>query len=57
MIYFGLFKERLGELPVVIEFRNAQWLLKIQKLDKIAEKTFVFANNHWCGQALFASCV
>jgi uncharacterized protein YecE (DUF72 family) len=24
--YLGLFRERLGELPVVIEFRNAQWL-------------------------------
>jgi uncharacterized protein YecE (DUF72 family) len=123
--YLGLFKERLGELPVVIEFRNAQWLRsevfdwlrqqnlgfccvdepqlpnllpslaevtgkigyvrfhgrnsakwwqheqayerydysyspqelgewvpKIQKLDSVAEKTFVFANNHWRGQAV-----
>lgn len=24
--YLELFKERLGELPIVIEFRNAQWL-------------------------------
>jgi uncharacterized protein YecE (DUF72 family) len=123
--YLRLFKERLGELPVVIEFRNAQWLRKdlfdwlrhlglgfccvdephlpnllpplaeatskigyvrfhgrnsakwwqhehayerydysyspseldewlpkIRKLDKIAERTFVFANNHWRGQAV-----
>ncbi len=123
--YLGLFKERLGELPVVIEFRNAQWLRsevfdwlrhqdlgfccvdesqlpnllpplaavtshvgyirfhgrnsakwwqhehayerydysytsqelsewlpKIQKLDSIAEKTFIFANNHCRGQAV-----
>ena len=28
------------------------WLPKIQKLDTIAEKTFVFADNHWCGQAV-----
>jgi uncharacterized protein YecE (DUF72 family) len=26
--YLKLFKERLGELPVVIEFRNARWLRK-----------------------------
>ena len=123
--YLRLFKERLGELPLVIEFRNAQWLRsegvdglrhdklgfccvdepplpnllppiaeatadigyvrlhgrnsakwwqheqayerydysytpeelsewlpKIQKLDSAAEKTFVFANNHWRGQAV-----
>jgi len=123
--YLSLFKERLGELPVVIEFRNARWLRsevfdwlrehelgfccvdeprlpnllpplaettsnisyvrfhgrnsakwwqheqayerydysytpeelsewlpKIQKLDSVAEKTFVFANNHWRGQAV-----
>ncbi len=123
--YLKLFKERLGELPVVIELRNAQWLRsevfdwlhqhdlgfccvdepqlpnllpplaeatskigyvrfhgrnsakwwqheqayerydysytpqelsewlpKIQKLDRVAEKTFVFANNHWRGQAI-----
>jgi uncharacterized protein YecE (DUF72 family) len=123
--YLGVFRERLGELPVVIEFRNAQWLRnevfdwlrrhdlgfccvdepqlpnllpplaevtsrigyvrlhgrnsakwwqheqayerydysytseelgewlsKIKKLDGIAEKTFVFANNHWRGQAV-----
>ena len=123
--YLGLFKERLGELPLVIEFRNAQWLRsevfdwlrhldlgfccvdepplpnllpplaevtskvsyvrlhgrnsakwwqheqayerydysytpqelsewlpKIRKLDSIAEKTFIFANNHWRGQAV-----
>jgi uncharacterized protein YecE (DUF72 family) len=123
--YLSLFKERLGELPVVIEFRNARWLRsevfdwlrehelgfccvdeprlpnllpplaettsnisyvrfhgrnsakwwqheqayerydysytpqelsewlpKIHKLDSVAEKTFVFANNHWRGQAV-----
>ena len=123
--YLGVVKERLGELPVVIEFRNAhwlrsevldwlrhhelgfccvnepplpnllppvaeataqigyvrfhgrnsakwwqheqayerydysytpeelsEWLPKIQKLDSVAEKTFIFANNHWRGQAV-----
>ena len=123
--YLRLLRERLGELPVVIEFRNAQWLRgevfdwlrhldlgfccvdephlpnllpplveatskvgyvrlhgrnsakwwqheqayerydysyspeelsewlpKIQKLDSIAEKTFIFANNHWRGQSV-----
>ena len=123
--YLRLFKERSGELPLVIEFRNARWLRsevfdwlrhcrlgfccvdeprlpnllppiaeatadigyvrfhgrnsakwwqheqayerydysytpeelsewlpKIQKLDSVAEKTFVFANNHWRGQAV-----
>ncbi len=123
--YLRLFKERVQDLPVVVEFRNAQWLSsdlfawlrhlelgfccvdepplpnllpplaevtsktgyvrfhgrnsakwwqhehayerydytyspselgewlpKIQKIDKIAEKTFVFANNHWRGQAV-----
>jgi len=123
--YLELFKKRLGELPLVIEFRNAQWLRKevfdwlrqqnigfccvdeprlpnllpplaeatsnigyvrfhgrnsakwwehehayerydysyspqelsewlpkIKQLDSITEKTFVFANNHWRGQAV-----
>ncbi len=123
--YLGVVKERLGELPVVIEFRNAhwlrsevfdwlrhnglgfccvdepplpnllppvaeataeigyvrfhgrnsakwwqheqayerydysytpqelsEWLPKIHKLDSVAEKTFIFANNHWRGQAV-----
>jgi len=123
--YLGLFKERLGGLPVVVEFRNAkwfrsdvfdwlrnhdlglccvdepqlpnllpplaeatskigyirfhgrnsakwwnherayerydysytpqelsEWLPKIQKLDSLAEMTFIFANNHWRGQAV-----
>jgi uncharacterized protein YecE (DUF72 family) len=123
--YLGLFRERLGGLPVVVEFRNARWLKrevfdwlrsldlgfccvdepqlpnllpplaemtsklgyirfhgrnsakwwqheqayerydysydpselgewlpKIRKLDSVAEKTFVFANNHWRGQAV-----
>ncbi|MFC1974496.1 DUF72 domain-containing protein, partial [Chloroflexota bacterium] len=30
----------------------SEWLPKIRKLDSIAEKTFVFANNHWRGQAV-----
>lgn len=30
----------------------SEWLPKIEKLDKIAEKTFIFANNHWRGQAV-----
>ena len=123
--YIRLFRERMGDLPVVVEFRNAQWirpevfdllrshnlgfccvdepklprllppvvettsnigyirfhgrnaakwwqheyayerydytysteelaewLPKIQKLDSLTEKTFVFANNHWRGQAV-----
>jgi len=123
--YLGRFRERLGELPVVVEFRNAQWLRsevfdwlrrhdlgfccvdeprlpnllpplaeatskvgyvrfhgrnsakwwqheqaherydysyspselsewlpRIRKLDGMAERTFVFANNHWQGQAV-----
>ncbi|MFC2056593.1 DUF72 domain-containing protein [Chloroflexota bacterium] len=123
--YLRLLRERLGQLPVVIEFRNAQWLRgevfdwlrhldlgfccvdepqlpnllpplaettskisyirlhgrnstkwwehehayerydysytpqelsewlpKIRNLDSLTEKTFVFANNHWRGQAV-----
>jgi len=123
--YLKLFRERLGELPVVVEFRNAQWLRQdvfdwlrhldlgfccvdepplpnllpplcevtsnkgyirfhgrnsakwwqheqayerydysytpselsewlpgIRKLDSLAEETFIFANNHWHGQAI-----
>ena len=30
----------------------ADWLPKIKKLNSMAEKTFVFANNHWRGQAI-----
>ncbi|MFC1933750.1 DUF72 domain-containing protein [Chloroflexota bacterium] len=30
----------------------SEWLPKIRKLDGMAEKTFVFANNHWRGQAV-----
>ena len=30
----------------------SEWLPNIQKLDRVAEKTFVFANNHWRGQAI-----
>ena len=29
-----------------------EWLPKIRKLDSIAEKTFIFANNHWRGQSV-----
>ena len=29
-----------------------EWLPKIRALDQQAEKTFVFANNHWQGQAV-----
>jgi uncharacterized protein YecE (DUF72 family) len=29
-----------------------EWLPKIRDLDGMAEKTFVFANNHWRGQAV-----
>ncbi len=123
--YLKIFRERLGKLPVVVEFRNAQWLRdevfdwlrhlnlgfccvdepqlpnllpplaevtgeigyvrfhgrnsekwwqhehayerydysytpqelsewlpRIRKLDSVAEKTFVFANNHWRGQSV-----
>jgi uncharacterized protein YecE (DUF72 family) len=46
MIYFGTsgFSYKPQELK--------EWLPKIQKLDSVAEKTFVFANNHWRGQAI-----
>ena len=30
----------------------AEWVPKIKKLDAQAEKTFVFTNNHWRGQAV-----
>ncbi|MFH1382583.1 MAG: DUF72 domain-containing protein [Chloroflexota bacterium] len=30
----------------------SEWLPKIRKLDSLAEKTFIFANNHWRGQAV-----
>lgn len=123
--YLRMFRERMGDLPTVIEFRNGQWLTeetfallrelslgfccvdeprlkgllppiavltspvayvrfhgrnakkwwqhenawerydytyreeelrewqpKIRSLDEKAEKTFVFANNHWQGQAV-----
>jgi uncharacterized protein YecE (DUF72 family) len=29
-----------------------EWLPRIKKLKNLAEKTFVFANNHWRGQAI-----
>ena len=29
-----------------------EWIPKIRTLDQTAEKTFVFANNHWRGQAV-----
>jgi uncharacterized protein YecE (DUF72 family) len=125
--YLALFRERLGDLPMVVEFRNSQWLKleifdwlrnrnlgfccvdepqlpkllpplaevtssigyvrfhgrntakwwqhehayerydytysveelkewlpRISKLKSLAEKTFIFANNHWRGQAIGA---
>lgn len=30
----------------------SEWLPRIQKLDKMTEKTFIFANNHWRGQSV-----
>jgi len=30
----------------------SEWLPKIKEMDKRAEKTFIFANNHWQGQAV-----
>ena len=30
----------------------SEWLPKIQKLDSVAKKSFIFANNHWRGQAV-----
>ena len=30
----------------------SEWLPRIKKLDSVAEKTFIFANNHWHGQAV-----
>jgi len=30
----------------------SEWLPRIQKLDSMAEKTFIFANNHWHAQAV-----
>ena len=29
-----------------------EWLPKIRKLDSIAERSFIFANNHWRAQAV-----
>ena len=29
-----------------------EWAPKIKYMDSMAEKTFVFANNHWKGQAV-----
>jgi len=29
-----------------------EWLPRISKLNNLAEKTFIFANNHWRGQAI-----
>jgi uncharacterized protein YecE (DUF72 family) len=29
-----------------------EWLPRISKLNSLAEKTFIFANNHWRGQAV-----
>jgi len=30
----------------------SEWLPKIKKLDRMSDRTFVFANNHWRGQAV-----
>ncbi|MFC2011820.1 DUF72 domain-containing protein [Chloroflexota bacterium] len=30
----------------------SEWLPRIHKLDSMTEKTFIFANNHWRGQAV-----
>jgi uncharacterized protein YecE (DUF72 family) len=30
----------------------AEWLPKIRELESQSEKTFIFANNHWQGQAI-----
>ena len=30
----------------------SKWLPEIRKLDSIAERSFIFANNHWRGQAV-----
>ena len=30
----------------------SEQLPEIQKLDSIAERSFIFADNHWCGQAV-----
>lgn len=30
----------------------SEWLPRIQKLNGVAENTFIFANNHWRGQAV-----
>ena len=30
----------------------SEWLPKIQRLDSVAKKSFVFANNHWRGQVV-----
>jgi len=46
VIYFGT----LGFSYTPQELR--QWLPKIQKLDRVVEKTFIFANNHWRRQAV-----
>lgn len=32
--------------------QELKWLPKIQKLDRVAEMTFVSVNNHWYGQAV-----
>jgi len=29
-----------------------EWVPRIRKLDSMVERTFVFANNHWRGQAV-----
>ncbi len=33
-----------------------EWVPKIRELDAKAENTFLFANNHWQGQAVHTAC-
>ncbi len=42
----------LGSLGFSYTPQELEWLPKIQKLDRVAEMTFVSANNHWYGQAV-----
>jgi len=46
VIYFGT--SGFSYMPQEL----SEWLPNIQKLDRVAEKTFIFATNHWRGQAV-----
>ena len=56
-IYYRLHSFPNYELDLIREIgytkynELSEWLPKVQKLDSMAEKTFIFANNHWRGQA------